>query len=104
MDDPERDAGFATKLFVLCLAISSSFIYNINGVVGKEDVEKLFSMTDLSRFVNPNDTSEVMPHLIVLLRDFILERPDDLCEYFLDQLRSVNVPGKKRNYSSLHSD
>ncbi|CAB5092414.1 unnamed protein product [Rhizophagus irregularis] len=53
IDDPKQDEVWATKLFILCLAISSTFIYNINGIVGKDDIGKLYTMTDLSKFLNP---------------------------------------------------
>ena len=45
IDDPKQDQNWATKLFVLCLAISSAFIYNINGVI-EGDIGKLRLMTD----------------------------------------------------------
>ncbi|CAG8691941.1 4821_t:CDS:1, partial [Rhizophagus irregularis] len=47
-----QDENWATKLFILCLVISSTFVYNINGVVDREDMEKLHLMTDLSNFIN----------------------------------------------------
>ncbi|CAB4414799.1 unnamed protein product [Rhizophagus irregularis] len=48
IDDPKQDQHWATKLFILCLALSSTFIYNINGIVGRDDIGKLYLMTDLT--------------------------------------------------------
>uniref|UniRef100_U9TEN3 GB1/RHD3-type G domain-containing protein n=1 Tax=Rhizophagus irregularis (strain DAOM 181602 / DAOM 197198 / MUCL 43194) TaxID=747089 RepID=U9TEN3_RHIID len=92
IDDPKQDEVWATKLFILCLAISSTFIYNINGIVGKDDIGKLYTMTDLSKFlVNSEDEEkDYLPRLVVLLRDFGLIEPDDFREYFLEKLTQVN--------------
>lgn len=96
IDDPKQDEVWATKLFILCLAISSTFIYNINGIVGKDDIGKLYTMTDLSKFlVNSEDEEkDYLPRLVVLLRDFGLIEPDDFREYFLEKLTQVNSDGK----------
>ncbi|CAG8465192.1 13680_t:CDS:2 [Funneliformis caledonium] len=92
IDDPKQDEIWAKKLFILCLAISSTFIYNINGIVGRDDIGKLFMMTDLSKFLAKGEENEkdYLPRLVVLLRDFGLECPDDFKEYFLDKLTQVD--------------
>src|ERR1044072_8282862 len=46
IDDPNQDQNWATKLFILCLVVSSTFVYNINGIVGKDDIGKLHLMTN----------------------------------------------------------
>ena len=94
INDPEQDQTWATMLFVLCLAISSVLVYNINGVVEKKDVEKLFLMTDLTRRIHPPDDCDFYPHLTVLLRDFHFNEPDSFKQYFLRQLNKVNQQGQ----------
>ncbi|CAG8682513.1 14977_t:CDS:2 [Gigaspora margarita] len=90
IDDPQQSQQWATKLFILCLVISSSFIYNINGIVGKGDIGKLFLMNDLSRYIQtPN--CKFLPRLVVLLRDFMLKPPNDFRTYFLEKLNEVNA-------------
>ncbi|CAG8598270.1 9358_t:CDS:2 [Paraglomus brasilianum] len=90
INDPEQDQTWATMLFVLCLAISSVLVYNVNGVVEKKDVEKLFLMTDLTKRIHPPDDCNFYPHLAVLLRDFHFKQPDSFKQYFLSQLDKVN--------------
>ncbi|CAG8515927.1 6336_t:CDS:2 [Acaulospora colombiana] len=97
IDDPDQDINWATKLFILCLAISSTFVYNVNGVVGKDDIGKLYLMTDLNRFIKKQDESQqeescrdALPRLVVLLRDFGLDEPDSFKEYFLEKLQQVD--------------
>ncbi|CAG8659678.1 921_t:CDS:2, partial [Acaulospora morrowiae] len=90
IDEPRQDQRWATKLFVLSLVLSSSFIYNINGIVGKSDIGKLFLMTDLTKYINPPKDSKIFPRLVVLLRDFMLKSPDDFREYFLQRLDEAN--------------
>ncbi|RIB01642.1 guanylate-binding protein [Gigaspora rosea] len=90
IDDPQQSQQWATKLFILCLVISSSFIYNINGIVGKGDIGKLFLMNDLSRYIQtPN--CKFLPRLVILLRDFMLKPPNDFRTYFLEKLNEVNA-------------
>ena len=93
IDDPNQEAEWATKLFILCLVLSSTFIYNINGVVGSGDIGKLFLMQDLSRYIQPPENSKYLPHLVILLRDFGLERPDSLKKYFLNHLAKTSREG-----------
>ena len=93
IDDPKQEAEWATKLFILCLVLSSTFIYNINGVVGSGDIGKLLLMRDLSRYIQPPEDSKYLPHLVILLRDFSLEKPDSLKTYFLDNLARTSREG-----------
>src|SRR5579883_127615 len=94
IDDPEQDHEWATKLFILCLAISSTFIYNLRGTVGASDIGKLFLMENLKKYIVPPEGSKFMPHLVVLLRDFQHKPPDDFQKYFLKQLARTNAEGK----------
>jgi|SRR3954454_767875 len=99
IDDPNQDEIWAMKLFIMCLAISSTFIYNINGIVGRDDVGKLYTMTDLSKFLLKSEDNEkdYLPRLVVLLRDFGLEDPDDFKDYFLEKLSQVDSDGQYIN-------
>ncbi|CAI2173088.1 18359_t:CDS:2 [Funneliformis geosporum] len=90
IDDPKQDQNWATKLFILCLASSSTFIYNINGIVGRDDIGKLYLMTDLSKFIQEPEDGDFLPRLVILLRDFTLENPDSFKDYFLEKLQNVN--------------
>ena len=94
IDDPEQDQNWATKLFILCLAISSTFIYNINGVVGSRDVEKLHLMSDLSDFFQAPKDGDFLPRLVILLQDFNLNTPKIFKDYFLKQLKDVDLEGE----------
>ena len=94
INDPRQDQSWATKLFILCLAISSTFIYNINGIVGRDDIGKLYLMTDLSKFIQEPEEGDFLPRLVILLRDFSLENPDDFKEYFMEKLNNVNPEGE----------
>jgi guanylate-binding protein 1/3/4/7 len=96
IDDPEQDQNWATKLFILCLVISSTFIYNINGVVGSSDVGKLHLMSDLSNFIQAPKDGDFLPKLVVLLRDFNLNTPKSFKDYFLKQLKDVNIEGESQ--------
>ncbi|CAG8568227.1 12290_t:CDS:2 [Rhizophagus irregularis] len=91
IDDPSQDENWATKLFILCLVISSTFIYNINGVVGKENIGKLHLMADLSNFIKEPEYGDFLPRLVILLRDFNLETPDNFKDYFLKQMNHINT-------------
>ncbi|CAG8453260.1 5865_t:CDS:2 [Paraglomus brasilianum] len=90
IDDPEQDYRWAVKLFILCLVISSTFVYNINGIVERDDIGRLFLMSDLSKYISPPKDTKYLPHLVVLLRDFHLIAPDDFRTHFLNQLAAVN--------------
>ncbi|RGB36590.1 guanylate-binding protein, partial [Rhizophagus diaphanus] len=95
IDDPSQDENWATKLFILCLVISSTLVYNINGVVGKEDIEKLHLMADLSNFIKEPEYGDFLPKLVILLHDFNLETPDTAAairRFFCD----FDQPGCKR--------
>src|ERR1043165_6441979 len=94
--DPKQDQNWATKLFILCLALSSTFIYNINGIVGRDEIGKLYLMTDLSKFIQEPEDGDFLPRLVVLLRDFSLEYPDSFKDYFIDKLNNVNPEGESK--------
>ncbi|CAB4376578.1 unnamed protein product [Rhizophagus irregularis] len=85
IDDPNQDPNWATKLFILCLVISSTFVYNINGIVGNIDIGKLCLMTNLNEFIQEPKDGDFLPRLVILLRDFIFESPESLKDYFLKQ-------------------
>ncbi|RGB37202.1 guanylate-binding protein [Rhizophagus diaphanus] len=95
IDDPNQDQNWATKLFILCLAFSSTFIYNINGIVGRDDIGKLYLMTDLSKFIQEPEKGDFLPRLVILLRDFTLENPDSFKGYFLEKLNKVSPEAAK---------
>ena len=97
IDDPNQEVPWANKLFILCLAISSTFIFNINGVVGRDDVGKLCLMTDIASHIQPPNDSNFLPNLVVLLRDFQYDDQPDFVEYFLDKLSKVNHDGMSYN-------
>jgi len=93
IDDPKQNQQWAIRLFILCLTISSTFIYNLNSVVGRDDIGKLFLMTDLSKFLITPPDYKFLPKMVVLLRDFMLKNPDDFKDYFLERLYLVNKEG-----------
>ncbi|CAG8682394.1 23440_t:CDS:2 [Cetraspora pellucida] len=95
INDPNQEFPWANKLFILCLAISSTLVYNINGVIGKDDIEKLFLMTKLVSLIQPPNEFQFLPNLVVLLRDFHLDSPPDFVKYFLDRLSNVNNDAAK---------
>ncbi|CAG8693645.1 5416_t:CDS:2, partial [Racocetra fulgida] len=90
IDDPNQEAPWANKLIILCLAISSTLIYNINGIIGRDDIEKLFLMTKIVSLIQPPNDYQYLPNLVVLLRDGQLDSPHDFVEYFLDRLSKVD--------------
>ncbi|CAG8510484.1 35973_t:CDS:2, partial [Racocetra persica] len=90
INDPNQEVPWANKLFVLCLAISSTLIYNINGIIGRDDIDKLFLMTKIVSQIQPPNEFQFLPNLVVLLRDFQLDSPPDFVEYFLERLSNVN--------------
>ncbi|CAG8536429.1 7682_t:CDS:2, partial [Scutellospora calospora] len=90
IDDPNQEVPWANKLFILCLAISSTLIYNINGIIGRDDIEKLFLMTKIVSLIQPPNDYQYLPNLVVLLRDFQLDSPPDFVKYFLERLSNVN--------------
>src|ERR1051325_1058463 len=65
MNGPGQDQNLAAKLFILCLAISSTLIYNVSN----DDVGKLRLMTDLSKFIEVPKDGDFLPKLVILLRD-----------------------------------
>ncbi|CAG8770507.1 45384_t:CDS:2 [Gigaspora margarita] len=104
IDDPNQEVPWANKLFILCLAISSTLIYNINGIVGRDDIEKLFLMTKIASHIQPPNEYQFLPNLVVLLRDFQLDNPPDIVEYFLDRLSKVDHNDAMRNMSTIETD
>ena len=94
LNDPKQDQNWATKLFVLCLAISSAFIYNICGIVGRDDVGKLCLMTNLSKFIEKPKDGDFLPRLVILLRDFNLKNPGNFKDYFIEKLNNTNRDGE----------
>ncbi len=94
IDDPNQQVPWATKIFILCLAISSTFIFNISGVIGRDDIGKLCLMTDIASHIQPPSDSKFSPNLVVLLRDFQFDNPPNFVNYFLDNLSKVNDGGK----------
>jgi hypothetical protein len=93
IDDPKQDQNWATKLFILCLAISSTFIYNINGLVRSDDIRKLCLVTDLSNFIQEPE-GDFLPRLVILLRDFNLKNPGSFKDYFIEKLNNTNRDGE----------
>ncbi|CAG8583528.1 8584_t:CDS:2 [Funneliformis mosseae] len=102
IDDPKQNQQWASRLFILCIAISSTFIYNLNGVIGRNDIGKLLLMTDLAKFITPPSDYKFLPKMVVLLRDFMLKNPDDFKDYFLEKLNLVDneATGRIRKYFS----
>ena len=94
IDDPKQDQNWATKLFILCLAISSVFIYNISGIIGRDDIGKLCLMTDLNSFIQEPEVGDFLPRLVILLRDFNLNTPKSFKDYFFERLNNVDPEGK----------
>ncbi|CAG8597322.1 8382_t:CDS:10, partial [Paraglomus occultum] len=90
IDDPEQDYRWAVKLFILCLVISSTFVYNIQGIIERDDIGRLFLMSDLSKHISPPKDTKYLPHLVILLRDFHLKVPPDIRGHFMNQLTAVN--------------
>ncbi|EXX74994.1 hypothetical protein RirG_045870 [Rhizophagus irregularis DAOM 197198w] len=91
---PKQDQNWATKLFILCLALSSTFIYNISGIIGKSNIGKLCLMTDLNKFIQEPEEGDFLPRLVILLRDFNLESPESFKDYFLEKLNDVSPEGE----------
>ncbi|CAG8754841.1 2771_t:CDS:2, partial [Funneliformis mosseae] len=89
IDDPKQSQQWATKLFILCLTISSTFIYNLSSIIGRNDIGKLFLMTDLTKYIIPPENG-FLPRMVVLLRDFMLVNPDNFKDYFIDKLKDVD--------------
>ncbi|RHZ70579.1 hypothetical protein Glove_269g58 [Diversispora epigaea] len=94
-NEPKQDQLHDTKLFVLCLIISSIFVYNVNAIVGKSDISKLFLMTDLTKYVRPTTECQYLPRLVVLIRNFGLKSPENFRDYFLEKLEEVNIDAAK---------
>ncbi|CAG8811758.1 17756_t:CDS:2, partial [Gigaspora rosea] len=94
IDDPKQEFPWANKLFILCLAISSTLIY-INGIIGRDDIEKLFLMTKIVSRIQPPNDYQFLPNLVVLLRDFQLDDPPDFVEEFLERLSKVDDDAAK---------
>ncbi|CAB4384179.1 unnamed protein product [Rhizophagus irregularis] len=69
-------------LAIISVVVSSTFIYNINGIVGKDDIGKLYLMTELSKFVQEPEVGDFLPRLVILLRDFTLVIPKSFKDYF----------------------
>ncbi|CAG8711462.1 7620_t:CDS:2 [Rhizophagus irregularis] len=92
---PKQDQNWATKLFILCLALSSTFIYNISGIIGKSNIGKLCLMTDLNKFIQEPEEGDFLPRLVILLRDFNLESPESFKDYFLEKLNDVSPEAVK---------
>ena len=86
IDDPKQDQNWATKLFILCLTVSSTFIYNINGIIGRDDIGKLCLMSDLNKFIKEPEVGDFLPRLVILLRDFNLKTPESFKDYFFEKI------------------
>ncbi|PKK59260.1 hypothetical protein RhiirC2_857431 [Rhizophagus irregularis] len=82
-------------LAIISVALSSTFIYNINGIVGRDDIGKLYLMTDLSKFIQEPEEGDFLPRLVILLRDFTLENPESFKGYFLEKLNKVSPEAAK---------
>ncbi|CAB5159511.1 hypothetical protein RhiirA5_485272 [Rhizophagus irregularis] len=83
--NPEALNVFRTihePLAIISVVVSSTFIYNINGIVGKDDIGKLYLMTELSKFVQEPEVGDFLPRLVILLRDFTLVIPKSFKDYF----------------------
>jgi hypothetical protein len=104
IDDPSQDENWATKLFILCLVLSSTFVYNINGIVGRDDIGKLHLMTDLSKFIREPENGDFLPRLVILLRDFILESPKCFKDYFLKQMEKIDIDGELKQRIGINRD
>jgi hypothetical protein len=104
IDDPLQDENWATKLFILCLVLSSTFVYNINGIVGRDDIGKLHLMTDLSKFIREPENGDFLPRLVILLRDFILESPKCFKDYFLKQMEKIDIDGELKQRIGINRD
>ncbi|CAG8681196.1 9132_t:CDS:2, partial [Paraglomus brasilianum] len=69
------------------------------------DIGKLLLMRDLSRYIQPPEDSKYLPHLVILLRDFGLEKPDSLKKYFLDNLARTSreaAEGIKKSFKEFN--
>ncbi|CAG8777788.1 10691_t:CDS:2, partial [Funneliformis caledonium] len=58
-------------------------------IIGRNDIGKLFLMTDLTKYIIPPENG-FLPRMVVLLRDFMLENPDNFKDYFIDKLKDVD--------------
>ncbi|CAB4384180.1 unnamed protein product [Rhizophagus irregularis] len=81
LESKQSDDKIIQKRVVLDI-VSSTFIYNINGIVGKDDIGKLYLMTELSKFVQEPEVGDFLPRLVILLRDFTLVIPKSFKDYF----------------------
>ncbi|CAG8610469.1 11664_t:CDS:2 [Ambispora leptoticha] len=104
INDPQQEYDWATKLFVLGLTISSTFIYNINGVIERNDIERLFLMKDLTKYIQPPTNCQFLPQLVLLLRDFELERDLDFRQYFIERLATVNFEVHPIAHPGVHGE
>ena len=59
-------------------------------------------MSDLSDFFQAPKDGDFLPRLVILLRDFNLNTPKSFRDYFLEQLKDVDLEGEQqtRNLSS----
>ena len=95
IDDPKP---WATKPFILCLAIFSTFIFNINninGIIGRDDIGMLCLMTDIAFHIQTPNNSKFSPNLIILPQGFQSDNPINFDDYFLENLSKANNYSKK---------
>lgn len=84
---PELD----NMIFVLCLLLSSLFVYNTKNVIDRDAIRKLGIMTDLARHIDSGsgdiDPREEKPPNAADVRDMIVNLPDfiwSVRDVFLD--------------------
>lgn len=83
---PEYD----NMIFVLCLLLSSLFVYNTKNVIDREAIRKLGIMTDLSRHIDSGSGDiEEKPSNAVDVRDMNVNLPD-----FIWSVRDVFLDNK----------
>ena len=85
LDSVDRDIDNDTKLFALTVLLSSYFIYNSIGAIDENSIQSLalishliktISIDENQKIVNEYQLSQYAPHLLWILRDFVLEIRD----------------------------
>ncbi|RNA44351.1 interferon-induced guanylate-binding 2-like [Brachionus plicatilis] len=95
LESKEASKEWDHKIFVLSLLLSSYFVYNTNGTYTRDDLEKLSFVTQISKQIRKNSSTEMdmndFPQLMWVCRDYKFEIKNENAGYcFVNSFKNID--------------
>jgi len=105
IDAPGNKATIDSRVFALCLLISSVFVYNTMSLIEENSLRHLSFVTSLAEHINPSseeNASVAFPQLLWLVRDFqywkdLDKKHDGSANLYMESVLSRSIGGSEDN-------